>query len=170
MLRVAVLILIQTAGCAVAAPPELSGRVAAVHPAGCAEYRFLFIELYRAELWTDSATPPGQTYALSVIYRRGFGRETLVSSSISEMVRMSGRPNESFDAARVELGKAMRTVRKGDRLTAWRGPSGAIEFFLNGDATGQLTHDPDLFMNIWLGPETRDPTRAAKLLEGRCDG
>ena len=83
---------------------------------------------------------------------------------------MSGRPKESFDVARVELGKAMRPVRKGDRLTAWRGASGAIEFFLNGDATGQLTHDPDLFMNIWLGPETRDPTRAAKLLEGRCDG
>jgi len=170
MLRVAALILIHAAGCAVAAPPELSGRIAAVHPAGCAEYRLLLIELYRAELWTDSVTPPGQTFALSVIYRRGFGRETLVSSSISEMARMSGRPTESFDAARVELGNAMRTVRKGDRLTAWHGASGAIEFFHNGEATGQLTHDPDLFLNIWLGPESRDPGRAAKLLGGRCDG
>ena len=170
MLRVAVLSSVLAAASAVAAPPELSGRVAAERPAGCAEYRFLFFGLYRAELWTDAATPPGRTFGLSLVYRRGFGRDELVSSSISEMARMSGRPEESFAAARSELRRVFREVAEGDRYTAWRSGPDRVEFFHNGRATGALTRDADLFLDIWLGPASRDRERRAALLSGRCDG
>ncbi|MCY4229333.1 MAG: hypothetical protein OXF26_00300 [Alphaproteobacteria bacterium] len=169
MIRITVLALILATGSAAAAPQELSGRLVANRPAGCVEYRFLFFGIYRAELWTDAATLPGRNFALSLVYQRGFEREDLVSTSISEMVRMSGRPQASFGVARAELEKAMRTVQEGDRYTAWRSRPGLVEFFHNGRATGTLTQDADLFLDIWLGPASRDPERRAKLLAGGCD-
>ena len=169
MLRVAVLSSVLAVGSAVAAPPELSGRVAAELPAGCAEYRFLFFDLYRAELWTDAAPLPGRSFGLSLVYRRGFGRNELVSSSISEMARMSSRPEASFGAARSELRHAFREVAEGDRYTAWRHGPGRVELFHNGRATGVLTHDADLFLDIWLGPASRDQERRAALLSAGCD-
>ena len=157
------------AGSAAAAPPELSGRVTAERPAGCVDYRVLFFTLYRAELWTDADAVPGRSFGLSLVYRRPFGREELVSSSISEMARMSGRPEASFGAARAELERAMRGVGEGDRYTAWRGRPGLVEFFHNGNPTGTLTQDAELFLDIWLGAASRDPERRAALLAGRCD-
>ena len=125
--------------------------------------------LYRAELWTDAPLRPGDAFALSLVYRRGFEHGTLIATSIGEMMRMSGLPRNAFDAARRELAQAIRSVDEGDRLTAWRGVPGRVEFFHNGDRTGTLTHDADLFLDIWLGPEARSLKRRTELLSGRCD-
>ena len=151
-----------------AAPPELSARVAAEGPAGCAEYKFLFFTLFRAEIWTDTI-PAHLNFGLSLSYRRAFGRKQLVAASITEMARISGRPEASFGSARAELERAMRDVRRGDRYTAWRSRSGLVEFFHNGMATGKLTRDADLFLDIWLGRASRDPEQRDALLGGRCD-
>ena len=167
--RLAVIALFAVAGTAVAAPPEISGRVMAERPAGCAEYRFLIFDLYRAELWTDAAVPPGSSFALSLVYSRPFSREELVSSSISEMARMSGRPEADFGKSHAELREAMRSVAKGDRYTAWRSRPGRVDLFHNGSRTGALTRDADLFLDIWLGTASRDPERRAALLSGICD-
>lgn len=158
-----------SAASAAAALPELAGRVASGQPAGCAEYAFLAVPLYRAELWTDATSRPGDAFALSLVYRRGFDWGTLVATSIDEMARMSGRPRHAVDAARRELAQAFRSVEKGDRFTAWRGSPGRVEFFLNGSRTGALTHDADLFLDIWLGPDARSLKRRDELLSGRCD-
>ena len=155
------------AGGAVAAPPELADRVASARPSGCADYGFLFFDFYRAELWTDAGA--GERFGLSLTYRRDFSRDELVSSSISEMARMSGRPEANFAAARRELEQAMRSVSEDDRYTAWRDGPGHVEFFLNGSPTGALTQDADLFLDIWLGPQSRDPQRREALLSGSCD-
>ncbi|MCY4420401.1 MAG: hypothetical protein OXC42_04015 [Gammaproteobacteria bacterium] len=158
-----------TAASALAAPPELSGRVQAEHAASCAEYRFLFFRLYRAELWTDAAVLPGSLFGLSLVYHRGFEREELVSLSISEMARMSSRAQASFAQARAELEQAMRSVSQGDRFTAWRSGPDRVEFFHNGVATGTLTQDADLFLGIWLGDASRDLERRRMLLTGHCN-
>ncbi len=171
-LRIGIGLLVVTlmAGAAAAAPPELEGRVPAEGPAGCAEYRFLLLRLYRAELWTDAEVPPGEEFGLSLIYRRDIDQNKLVSSSISEMARMSGRPEASFGAARAELEQTMRGVSAGDRYTAWRNRSGEVDFYLNGSPVGSLTHDADLFLDIWLGPESRGKAQRDAMLSGRCDG
>ncbi len=162
-----VLFLLGAESGALAAPPELADRVASARPAGCADYGFLFFDLYRAELWTDAEA--GERFGLSLTYRRDFSRDELVSSSISEMARMSGRPETSFAEVRAELWKAMRDVAEGDRYTAWRNGPDHVEFFLNGSPTGALTEDADLFLDIWLGPQSRDPQRRDTLLSGSCD-
>lgn len=158
-----------SAASAAAALPELAGRVSSERPAGCAEYVFLAAPLYRAELWTDAPARPGDAFALSLVYRRGFERGTLVATSLDEMVRMSGRPRSAFDAARRELAQAFRSVDEGDRFTAWRSVPGRVEFFHNGNRTGALTHDADLFLDIWLGPDARSLKRRTELLSGGCD-
>ena len=168
-MRVLVLAMSLVTGMAAAAPPEMAGRVSSEGPSGCAEYRFLFLRLYRAELWTDAEVLPGQEFGLSLTYRRNLDRDELVESSISEMARMSGRPEASFGAARAELEQAMRSVSAGDRYTAWRAGSGEVQFYLNGDLVGTLTHDADLFLDIWFGPSSRYPAKRDRLLSGRCN-
>lgn len=153
---------------AAAVLPELADRVAAQRPYGCADYRVLLVRLYRAELWTDDAPSALRRFALALTYQRRFTRAQLIDSSIAEMARMSGRAQEEFGVARQELEQAFRTVRKGDRYTAWRSAPGRVEFFLNGRARGALSRDGDLFLDIWLGPESRDTRRGARLLAGRC--
>lgn len=155
---------------AAAKPPELAGRVDAPRPAACHEYDYLFWDLYRAELWTDAPSPPGQNFALSLTYQSDFKRETLLESSVEEMSRLSGEPVENFDAARRELAEAFRDVSPGDRITAWRAGPDGIRFFVNGEETGALTHHVDLFLDIWLGPDARHAAGRKDLLAGRCDG
>lgn len=153
-----------------ATPIELRDLVGANRPAGCSEYRFLFWDFYRAELWTDAAELPGERFALSLTYRTDFTRGDLVESSIDEMVRITGEARARFAEARAELARAFRDVYPGDRITAWREATDQLRFFVNGRETGSLTRDVDAFLSIWLGPETRHESGREALLTGRCDG
>lgn len=155
---------------AAAKPPELAGRVEAARPAGCHDYNYLLWDLYRAELWSDATTLPGENFALSMTYHTNFTRGTLVDSSIDEMARFSGEEPGRFAAARRQLAEAFRDVAEGDRITAWRPEPGRVLFFVNGRETGALTHDTDLFLDIWLGPKARHEAGRDDLLAGRCDG
>ncbi len=151
-----------------ASPAELRELVAAKAPAGCTEYSILFWDLYRAELWTDAASLPGSAYGLTLTYLSDFTRDELTESSVDEMARISGRSESSFSTARTQMEAAFRDVTEGDRITAWR-ETGQVRFFHNGRETGVLTRDSDLFLDIWLGEETRNPKGRKKLLSGRCD-
>jgi len=153
-----------------AMPAELQGLLSAPAPAGCSDYSFLFWDFYRAELWSDAGELPGDAYALSLTYRTGFTRAELVESSVDEMARISGRPESALAGARQEMAQLFRDVAPGDRITAWRAAPDRLRIFVNGQETGALTRDVDLFLAIWLGPETRHPEGRQALLEGRCDG
>ena len=151
-------------------PRELVGLVSAAKPVGCSEYSYLFWDLYRAELWSDASALPGSKFGLSLTYRTDFSRETLVQSSVEELARMSGASKNAFTAIRNEMNRAFRSVKTGDRITAWRDPAGFVRLFHNGKETGQIRSGADAFMDIWLGPKSRDRKGRRALLSGRCDG
>ncbi len=157
-------------GAAFALPAELRGLVSSERPAGCSEYSYLLWDLYRAELWSDARQLPGSRYALSLTYLSEFSRDALVESSVDEMVRMSGQPEAAFAVARTEMARAFRDVVPGDRITAWREGHDRLRLFVNGAETGAITTDVDLFLAIWLGPQSRDPEGRTALLSGRCNG
>ena len=158
------------AGKAEARPPELRDLVNASNPASCSEYRFLLWNFYRAELWSDAEALPGNAYGLVLTYRTDFTREELVKSSVEEMSRISGRPEQAFAEARADFEQAFHDVAKGDRITAWRAGPDKLQLYVNGQETGVLTREVDLFLAIWLGEETRHPNGRKALLSGRCDG
>lgn len=172
MKRVALAILalaaLNLAGPAAAKPSELKGLVSSARPAGCADYRFLVFNLYRAELWSDARRLPGEEYALTLTYRSDFTREELVETSIEEMARISGRRESAFGAVRKQLNSVFRAVKPGDRFTAYRESAGRVRFYRNGRSTGALTREADLFMSIWLGPKTRFAGKRDVMLSGRC--
>ena len=157
-------------GTVLATPAELRGLVGAEQPAECSDYSFLFWDFYRAELWSDARRLPGDTFALSLIYRTTFTRAELVDSSIDEMMRISDRPKASFAEVRRELENSFRDVVPGDRITAWRASPDRLRLFLNGTEIGVLTREVDLFFSIWLGAESRHPEGREALLAGRCNG
>ncbi len=156
-------------GPAAASPVELRGLVDAERPAGCNDYSFLFWDFYRAELWSDSAVPPGETFGLSLTYRSSFSRAELVDTSIEEMARISGRADSRLAEVRRTLLDSFRDVEPGDRISTWRVSEDELRLFVNGVETGVLTRDVDLFLDIWLGPKSRDQDGRAALLAGRCD-
>ncbi|MDH3669207.1 MAG: hypothetical protein OEN23_20015 [Paracoccaceae bacterium] len=158
------------AGKAEARPPELRDLVDAPNPAGCSEYSFMFWDFYRAELWTDDPDLPGKKFGLSLTYLSDFSRDALVKSTIDEMVRISGQPEASFAKARIKMQQIFRDVEPGDRITAWRAGAEKLRLFVNGEETGTLNREVDLFLAIWLSEETRHPEGRQALLSGRCDG
>jgi hypothetical protein len=155
---------------ATAIPTELQGLVSTPRPAGCSEYSFLLWDFYRAELWSDASRLPGDAFALSLTYRTVFTRAQLVDSSVAEMARISGQPEAAFAAARQEMTEVFRDVTPGDRITAWRAGPDRLRVFVNGHETGALTREVDLFLDIWLGHDTRHPEGRKAMLAGRCDG
>ncbi|MDT8345156.1 MAG: chalcone isomerase family protein [Thermohalobaculum sp.] len=169
-LSVAVASVLLAAPQARATPSELAPLIEAERPAGCSDYRFLFWDFYRAELWTDARDLPGESYALSLTYRSKFSRDELVEASLDEMARISGRPVSAFGPARDQMARAFRDVVPGDRITAWRAAPGRVVVFVNGTEMGALTDDAELFLSIWLGDKTRHPEGRTALLDGRCDG
>ena len=153
-----------------ALPSELRDLVDTPHPAGCSEYRLLFWDFYRAELWSDAEELPGEVFGLSLTYRTHFTRDELVENSVEEMSRISGRPESAFAEVGVELQRAFRDVVAGDRITAWSAGPDKLDLFVNGQRAGEMTREADLFLAIWLGEETRHPEGRQLLLAGRCDG
>ena len=158
------------AGQAVGLPVELRDLVESPEPAGCSDYRFLFWDFYRAELWSDARELPGEAFALSLVYRTDFTRDELVENSIKEMSRIAERPVAAFTQVASEMRQAFRDVARGDRITAWRAGPDRLQLFVNGRETGALTDEIDLFLAIWLGEDTRHPDGRQALIEGRCDG
>ena len=152
-----------------AVPVELRGLVSSATPKGCDDYRVLFWNLYRAELWTDAVHPPGDTYGLSLTYRSEFSLTELVETSVEEMSRISGRPKAAFENAAREMERAFRSVVPGDRITVWRDTDDVLRVFANGRETGVISGHTDTFLAIWLGAETRFPKAREALLQGRCD-
>ncbi len=164
----ALALLVQSA--AAAPPPELRGLVSSASPASCSSYGIALWDWYRADLWSDAAKLPGVSFALSLTYEASFTRDDLADSSVEEMSRISGRPVEDFAAHRRDLLSAFRDVSDGDRITAWRSPDDGLALFVNGERTGGLRKDADLFLSIWLGEKARDAEGRMALLSGRCDG
>ena len=164
----AALLLFANSAFAAEKPSELEGVIKSEAPAGCSSFSFLLWDLYDGALWTDASTLPGDHYALSLTYKSEFSTEELVNSSIEEMSRMSGRSKGDLQAARDQLAGIFPGVQEGDRITALRTSAQKLDFFFNGKNIGTQTTDVDLFMAIWLGPDSRDSDGRAALMGGGC--
>ena len=140
---------------------------------GEADVTYLFFDLYTATLWTEGAAALDwqAPFALTLSYKREFSRESLVTSTLDEMTRMTNRMRLDFLPLEKWLNQCFADVTAGDRFTGVsKGPDHAA-FFLNGKKTCDITYPgfAELSFGIWLSADTRDPDVTRKLLNRRAD-
>lgn len=146
-------------------PLERAGVPNAVRMSS-ASVTLLGIRLYDAALYTPhgGAFRPDQPHALELTYARDFSRGRLLSSTMSELVRLEG---QKADHPTIEsiLESCLRDVSRGDRLAAVAPDAGTLSLMFNGVTACRL-HQKDIgtrFMGIWLSPDSRSPDISRRL-------
>lgn len=146
-------------------------QIAALDFRGQAQYHWLWMDLYDAELW--SAKPISQRHeifamrhALRLTYDRDFDRALLIDASLDLLAKQAPLTPEQQRAWRTDLELIFPSVRAGESIAALYDPKGLIHFYLNDQPKGSI-HDPLFarrFMAIWLGADSKFPEKGARLM------
>ncbi|WP_202413826.1 chalcone isomerase family protein [Duganella sp. CY15W] len=136
---------------------------------GGGDLRWFGLRIYHATLWSASrpfdATQP---FALQLSYYRSISRERLVRTSMEEIRRLSPAPIAAATVARWEaqLFSAFVDVRDGDELTGVYLPGNGMRLYDRQRLLAELNDEAlaRAFFDIWLNPDSRDPTLRLRLL------
>ncbi len=134
---------------------------------GTADYSFFFFSVYEAKLWAakDTDLYSGRL-GLGLTYKRDFTSEQIVSQTQKELVRAGIESSQAKKWAD-QLLDIFPDVSSGDTLLADFDPERGIVFYLNNKSDIGQVKDLEFskaFLNIWLGPKTREPQMRDKLL------
>lgn len=139
---------------------------------GQGELRFFGFRIYDARLWSTTAPLQAQTpFALELTYHRAISRDDFVRTSLEEIARLSGIPEDSSRLRdwRVQMHKAFVDVQPGERITGVYLPGRGCRFYVN-DRLQHEVADPafaEAFFAIWLDPRSRDQALRRSLLGER---
>ncbi|MNJ54138.1 hypothetical protein D3C77_495680 [compost metagenome] len=139
---------------------------------GEGELRFFGFRIYDARLWSATAPLQAQTpFALELTYHRAISREDFVRTSLAEIERLSGMPEDSARMRdwRAQMHKAFVDVQPGERITGVYLPGRGCRFYVN-DRLQHKVADPafaEAFFAIWLDPRSRDQALRRNLLGER---
>lgn len=135
---------------------------------GEGQMRWFGLKLYDVRLL--SAGPQdsidGVDHALVIRYARAIEGQRLVDVSIDEMSRLGMVDESNLTHWRVELDRALPSVRPGETLLGLHRPGLGARFWHQGRLTADI-RDPALaraFFAIWLDARTREPGLRARLL------
>ncbi len=150
-------------------PAELDRQGMDLEHAGSGSVGFLFWQFFDADLWaTGGRFSWEKPSALSLTYRTEFSARELTESTIEEMARINGWPEERLTAFRADIAPCMSDVSDGDRFTAASPSPDRIVLYLNGSERCDLSM-PGLrraYLNIWLSQNSRFPDQSRKLTGG----
>ncbi|MBV2203950.1 MAG: chalcone isomerase family protein, partial [Pseudomonas sp.] len=99
---------------------------------GEGELRFFGFRIYDARLWSATAPLQAQTpFALELTYHRAISREDFVRTSLAEIERLSGMPEDSARMRdwRAQMHKAFVDVQPGERITGVYLPGRGCRFY-----------------------------------------
>ncbi|EKM95543.1 hypothetical protein C211_12287 [Stutzerimonas degradans] len=139
---------------------------------GQGELRFFGFRIYDARLWSTTAPLQAQTpFALELTYHRAISRYDFVRTSLEEIARLSGIPEDSSRLRdwRAQMHKAFVDVQPGERITGVYLPGRGCRFYVN-DRLQHEVADPafaEAFFAIWLDPRSRDQALRRNLLGER---
>ncbi|SHN40019.1 Chalcone isomerase-like [Duganella sacchari] len=136
---------------------------------GGGDLRWFGLRIYHATLWSASRPfDAAQPFALQLSYYRSISRERLVSTSMEEIRRLSPVPIAAATLARWEaqLSNAFVDVRDGDELTGVYLPGNGMRLYDRQRLLAELNDEAlaRAFFDIWLNPDSRDPTLRLRLL------
>lgn len=150
-----------------ALPAEVEQALPGAQRIGSANYQFLGIRLFRAELWTaNDAFAWDRPFALTLTYERSARATTLVNRSISEMRQRGARNPE---ALRARLLACFADVARDDRITGVATSADTARFYLNGVRRCEISQPGFArdFFGIWLDAHGSQANLSARL---RGDG
>lgn len=134
---------------------------------GKARLSVLFFDVYDSILKTPSGQYDGyrEPVALEIHYLRDIKASALVKQTVKEWESLGVSP-EVYTPFLQPLESLLPDVKKDDSLTFIVLPDGSNTFYYNGRELGGLDHPQfgQLFLNIWLSPETSRPELRAQLL------
>jgi hypothetical protein len=136
---------------------------------GEAVLKYLFWDVYRAELYAPAAGwRPDAPFALSLNYLRDIDGADIADRTISEMRDQGFDDENKLSAWRIQLRVIFPDVSDGTRLTGVRDADGNTIFYRDGGKIGEIK-DPSFtrrFFDIWLGDKTSEPALRRALLGG----
>lgn len=146
---------------AAAKPSEFQGVFQSSEPYGRSSLTWLFLKAYDVYLWTDApAWSMDTTFALTIRYNMSFSSEEIVERTLSEMKKVApGLSDRQLAQFAAPLARVLPAVKSGDRISALHIPGRPVQFFLNGQGTGQMEAEEfaGAFFGIWLSPRSSEP-------------
>ncbi|MGB0630688.1 MAG: chalcone isomerase family protein [Alphaproteobacteria bacterium] len=136
---------------------------------GEAVLRYLFWDVYRAELFAPAARwRPDAPFALTLNYLRDLDGADIADRTISEMRDQGFSDEKILSDWQARLRAVFPDVSDGTRLTGVRDRGGRTIFYRDGRKIGEFD-DPSFtrrFFDIWLGEKTSEPALRRALLGG----
>ncbi len=152
---------------AFAAPEFVKARINNALEVGSSRFTYMFWDVYDISLYAAHGKwDKTRTFALSLSYLRDLEGKAIAERSAEE-IRTIGFTDEVRLAAWFsEMNRIFPDVTENSMLTGIYVPNAPTIFFLDGKAIGTI-QDPEFgawFFNIWLSPNTSQPTLRRKLL------
>ncbi len=151
--------------------PEIANLRGAI-PTAPVRLRFWGFDVYDARLWTPQGFRHSQAtrypFALELQYLRRLEGGAIASRSLEEMRRLASISDTQAQSWLKAMREAFPTVNEGDRITGINVPGEGVEFWVNGERSGEIK-DPafaTLFFGIWLNGRASEPKLRAQLLQG----
>jgi hypothetical protein len=152
--------------------PEVREVLTRADLLGSARFRFRGFNVYDAQLWAapgfQAAQYGQQPFALTLNYLRALRGAAIAERSLKEMQDIAPVDKALATPWLLAMTQLFPDVRAGDRLTGAHQPGLGANFWLNGQALGQIADNrfSQRFFGIWLHPDTSLPAVRRELLAG----
>ena len=152
---------------AMATPNFIKAHITNAAEVGSARFSYLMWDVYDISLYTTDGTwNEAHPFALSLSYLRDLEGKAIAKRSIEEMRKIGFTDEVRLAAWLSEMQRIFPNVNKDIVLTGIYTPNSPTLFLRNGEVLGSIK-DPEFgawFFNIWLSPNTSQPTLRRKLL------
>ena len=135
---------------------------------GEANYSFLFWDLYDAQLYSESKIFDKNRSALILRYNKKITKDRLVEETIGDMKDQKKLSKTQIENWTKVFSNIYKTVQVGERFLAIRIANNKSIFFFNEKKIYESS-DKDflnLFFNIWLRNDSKNPDFSKKLIGG----
>lgn len=134
---------------------------------GSAEYKWYFLSIYQAKLWTSVPTNfYNGMVELELTYNRNIDGLDIVNQSEAELLK-AGNDTPLVAQWKQQLLSIFPNVKKGESITAFYEPQKGITFYLN--QTKEIGKIDNIqfaqhFLDIWLGEKVSDVNFKKRLI------
>lgn len=133
---------------------------------GKAKFSVLFWDIYQSRLLSPSGRfeKTKKNYIFEITYLRDISKNDLLARTVEQWQHLSF-DKEQYQGYITKLEDLWPNIKAGNSLSLWVKPN-TSEFYFNNQYIGAIDDDSfgELFLAIWLSPETSQPKLRQQLL------